>query len=40
MFTLQDERHKVSYKLGNREAHSPQDFVTLFLVDTGKVPEE
>lgn len=40
MFTLQDEQDKVSYKIGNREAHCSQHFVALFLVDTEKVSKE
>lgn len=40
MFTQQDEENRVSYKLGNKAACSPQHFVGLFLVDTGEVPEE
>lgn len=40
MFTLQAEQDMVSYKTGNREAHSSQHFVALFLVDTEKVSKE
>lgn len=40
MFTLQDEQDKASYEMGNREAHSSQHFVALFLVDTEKVSKE
>lgn len=40
IFTLQAEQDMVSYKTGNREAHSSQHFVALFLVDTEKVSKE